>query len=203
MKLIKTALASSVLGLALLGGTEVSAQAQPKIATIDLRKVFDGYYKTKQADVSLKEEATAMEKDRKEMVDNFKKGEEEWKKLIDKANDQAVSGEEREKSKQAGEKKLLELREMEQMITQFNRNATEKLGTKQKRMREKILAEIREVITTKARTSNYTVVLDSASDSFNQTPILLYTNGENDLTDTVLTEINASGPATLKPAEKK
>src|SRR5687768_548193 len=125
MKLMKKMLVSSVLGLALLTAVNASAQ-QPKIATIDLRKVFDSYYKTKAADVSLKEEASEMEKQRKEMVDNFKKGEEEWKKNIEKANDQAVSAAERDKSKQAGEKKLLELREMEQMIGQFNRNATEK-----------------------------------------------------------------------------
>jgi Skp family chaperone for outer membrane proteins len=80
------------------------AHAQTKIGVIDLRKVFDKYYKTMQADATLKDEATDLEKQRKELVDDFKRGETEWKKLLDKSNDQAITAEERSKSKQAAEK---------------------------------------------------------------------------------------------------
>ena len=48
------------------------------------------------------------------------------------------------------------------------------------------------------------MVLDTAAESFNKTPILLYNNGENDITAGVLSQLNASGPAaTNKPPEKK
>ena len=39
-----------------------SAVAQNRMATVDLRKVFDGYWKKKQAEVALKERQTDMEK---------------------------------------------------------------------------------------------------------------------------------------------
>ena len=71
--------------------------ADLKIATVDLRKVFDGYYKTKQSTAALKLEAADMEKERNQMIADGKKHTDEWRVLIDKANDQAVSAEEREK----------------------------------------------------------------------------------------------------------
>jgi hypothetical protein len=48
------------------------------------------------------------------------------------------------------------------------------------------------------------MVLDSAAESFNNTPILMFSNGENDITDLILSQLNATAPVELpKPAEKK
>ena len=60
-----------------------------KIATIDLRKVFDNYWRTKQADAKLKDDAAELEKDRKTMVDQFQKSEVAYRKLVDAASDPA------------------------------------------------------------------------------------------------------------------
>src|SRR5882724_7940982 len=61
-----------------------------KIGTIDLRKVFDNYWRTKQADSNLKDQAADLEKERKMMVDQYQKGEDGYKKLLDAANDPAI-----------------------------------------------------------------------------------------------------------------
>ena len=52
---MKTILKKSLLAAAVCCLLASPLQAQPKIAIIDLKKVFDGYYKTKQADTTLKE----------------------------------------------------------------------------------------------------------------------------------------------------
>lgn len=174
------------------------------VAFVDLRKVFDGYYKTKQADLMLKEEANELQKQQKELLEGFKKNEEDWKKMIDKANDQALAATERDKSKQAAEKKLMELREMEQTIQQFDRSARAKLGEKQRRKRDQVLAEIREVVNKHAKTKNINYVLDSAAETVNNTPVVLFTSGQNDWTETILTEINSSAPpGLLKSLEER
>jgi hypothetical protein len=47
----------------------------------------------------------------------------------------------------------------------------------------------------KAKAGNYTMVLDSAADSLNSTPFLLYNaNTDNDITDPVLNELNINAP---------
>ncbi len=81
--------------------------ADQKIGTVDLKKVFDKYYKTIQSTAALKLEAADMEKERTQMMDNAERHEDRMAQtLIDKANDQAVSAEEREKSKKAAEREI-------------------------------------------------------------------------------------------------
>jgi outer membrane protein len=173
----------------------VAAQAETKIAVIDLRKVFDGYYKTKLADVQLKERAADFDKARKGMVDDYQKANEEYKKLIDGASDQAVSEEERTKRKGAAEKKLLEIKEIEQSINAFDRTSRSTLSEQQRRLRENILREIRELIDSKAKTRSYSLVLDSSSESANnQTSIVLFTIGQDDISEEILSQLNANAP---------
>src|SRR5688572_492761 len=87
----------------LLLAFSAQGQAQPRIATVDLRKVFEGYFKTQQADTQLRERGADAEKQYKGMLDDYQKANEEYKKLVESANDQAVSSEERDKRKKAAE----------------------------------------------------------------------------------------------------
>lgn len=188
-----------VLGLA--GFLAIPASAQTgKIGIIDLRKVFDGYWKTKQADANLKEEAAGLDKEGKTMLDQFKKTQENYKKLLDSANDAAVASDERDKRKKLAEEELVKLKEQQSSMEQFDRQARTTLGERQRRMRDNLLGEIKDVIKTKAKAGNYACVFDIASESVNNTPVVLYSNGENDLTDDVLAQLNANAPAgALKP----
>ena len=173
----------------------VAAAEGQKIATVDLRKVFDNYWRTKQADASLKEQAADLEKESKMMVDQFRKGEGNYKKLLDGANDQALSATEREKRKKEAENELLSLRDMETRIKQFDNTSRTTLGEKQRRMRDNILQEIRDTIKAKVKNGGYTLVLDTAAETVNGTPIVLYSAGNDDLTDTVLAQLNVNAPA--------
>jgi outer membrane protein len=189
MKTPKTILLTLVFGLMAL-----TAGAQTKIATIDLRKVFDEYYKTRLADASLKEKASDLDKQRKNMIEDYKKANDDYKRALDGANDQAVSAEEREKRKKGAESKLIELKDLEQQITQFDNTARTNLDEQQRRLRDNILTEIRAVINTKAKTGNLTMVLDTSSEDVRKPPVVLFNTGENDLTEVVLKQLNAAAP---------
>jgi len=193
-KTMKNPVTKILLAAALICAAIPSGAADQKIGTIDLRKVFDKYYKTIQSTVSLKQEAGEMEKERGQMIADEKKHEEEWRKLIDKANDQAVSAEERDKSKKAAEQKYSELESDKQAITEFDRVATSRLGEKERQRRDAIVAEIRNLLNADAKAAGYTMVVDSSGESANMTPVLLYSNGQNDLTDTLIKELNATAP---------
>jgi outer membrane protein len=173
----------------------VSASAQSRIAIVDLRKVFDEYYKTKSADATLKDRAGDLEKERKALTDQYQKLTDDYKKALDGANDQAVSADEREKRKKTAESKLIEIKELEQNLTQFDRQSRTTLEEQQRRMRDNILNEIKNVINTKAKSGSYSLVVDIAAETINKTPVVMYTNGENDLTTAVLAQLNAGAPA--------
>jgi outer membrane protein len=172
-----------------------AAPAADRIAVVDLKKVFDGYWKTKQADLNLKEKAGELDKKRKDMVADYQKANEEYKKLVESVSDAVISTEERDKRKKSAETKLREIQEIEQSIGQFDRSARTQLGEQQRNMRDKIVVEIREVVNKKARTASYGAVLDSAAESAVGTPIVLFNANLPDLTEEILTQLNATAPA--------
>jgi outer membrane protein len=202
MKMILRNVLPGLLLVTLLSGP---AFAQTRIGTVDLRKVFDGYWKTKQADAALKDRAADMDKSHKEMLDGWRKAKEDYAKLLSDANDQAVSAEERERRKRTAETKLRDMKETEENIGQFERQARTTLDEQKRRMRDNILGEIRTVLNARAKQAGFTVVIDTAAETINSTPVILYTAGDNDLTDQVLSQLNAAAPieSTSKPAEKK
>lgn len=186
--------AIGVLVLGALCVIPASAQQQ-KLATIDLRQVFDNYWKTKQADTTLKDKAGDLDADRKKMIDQYNKLKADYKTALEKANEQAVSAEEREKRKKASETKLAEMNDLESSITQFDRQARTSLDEQQRRMRDNILAEIRAIVELKAKAGGYAMVLDTAGETANRTPFVLYTNNESDITKAVLAQLNETAPA--------
>ena len=183
--------------LILLGALSVSATAQQlKIATIDLRNVFDNYWKTKQAETVLKGKATELEGDRKKMLDDYSKLKTAYKTALERANEQAVSSEEKDKRKKAAEAKLGEMNELESTINQFDRQASTTIDEQKRRMRDSVLSEIRAVIDLKSKSGGYTLVIDSAGESANGTPLVLFNNNlENDITKLVLAQLNETAPA--------
>jgi Skp family chaperone for outer membrane proteins len=198
-KLLRKLVLGSLL-ITLLGG---SAEAQSRIGTVDLRKVFDGYWKKKLADAALKERQADMDKEHASLVSDWKKAKEEYQTLLGSANDQTVSGEERDKRKQLAEGRFKQVKEMEETITQYERTARTTIEEQVRRMRENILAEIRSVLNAKAKSAGYTMVFDTAAESVSSTLVVVYTNNENDLTAAVLEQLNATAPPETPAAEEK
>jgi len=194
----------TILGLALAGFCTASALAQTRIATVDLKKLFEGYWRTKQADAAIKERAADLDKELKALREDYDKAKIEYQKLLNDANDQAVSTEERDKRKKAAEAKLKGIRETEDTVVTFQRNARSTLDELTRRMRDEVLKKIREAINAKSKSAGFTLVVDTAAETVNNTPVVVFNTGENDLTETILQQINADAPPdTLKPAEKK
>ncbi len=192
---MKNKFAKSLAAAAVLSMLSSTAMAEIKIATVDMRKLVDKYYKRPQAEMMLKEKEAGFQKDEKSLVDDFKKGKDDYDKLLASANDQSVTPAERDKRKTAAENKLVEMQTLQKSIRTFEETANEQLETLKKRLFEKIVEDIRATINVKAKAAGCTMVIDSAADSVSQLPILLYNNGENDMTDAILTQLNLGAPA--------
>ena len=190
------------LGLATLLQFTAGA-AEQKIAIIDLQGVFTNYFKTKIADAAIRDEAGALDKDRKALTDQYQKLTEDYKKALDDASNQAISADERDKRKKTAEGRLIDINDLEQQIKQFDRTARGNLEEKQRMAREKILTQIKSVVATKAQAGKYTLVLDTAGEGLSRTSVVFYNNGENDITAEVLKALNADAPADLPKADKK
>lgn len=188
--------------LFLLGnGALLTGVAQGRIATVDLNRIFDNYWKTKEAEAALKKRASDLEQDHRSMMEELRKHSEEYQKLLASASDQAVSEEERERRKQGAEAKLKQMRDLQESIAQFERQARATIDEQRNRMRNNLLGEIRTAIQSRARAAGYALVLDVSADSLRNTPIVLYNSGDNDLTQAVLDQLNLNAPTSTPAAQ--
>ncbi len=136
------------------------------------------------------------------MIEDHKKLKEEYQNLQDNINDSGASVEERDKRKKAAQDKFKQMRDMEETIIQYERTMNQNLNEQKARTSQNILKEIRAVVTAKAKTAGFTLVIDVSGESAAGAPMVLYTNNENDMTDAVLTQLNATAPTDVKTEEK-
>jgi Skp family chaperone for outer membrane proteins len=153
--------------------------------------------------VALKDRAADIEKDHKTMIEDWKKAKDDYQALLTEANNQTLSLDEREKRKKSAEDKFKQIKDSEDAIAQYERQARTTLDEQRKRMRDKIVEEIRATLKGKAASAGYAIVFDTAAEGANGTPMVLYSNTENDLTDSVLSQLNAGAPAETAKAEEK
>ena len=195
--------AGTFLALTLVFFLIASSQAETnKIGIIDMQRVFDKYYKTKLAQTQVDDQTADAEKRKKGILDDYQKANREYNKLMESAKDQAVSGDERDKRKSSAEKKLLEIKEIEQDANLYQRTTDEQLKMQARRMTEIILRDIRDLVEAKARAGGYTLVIDVTAKSAVGTPIVLYTNGQNDMTQEVLLQLNSTAPVGLVKSDE-
>jgi outer membrane protein len=207
---MRTLLKKLVPGVLLCGLLAGSAWGQNRVATVDLQKVFDKYWRTEQAIASLKDRLAQFEKSRQEMVAGMKKMNEEYQKLLEDANNQALSAEQRDKRKKTAEDKLRDLKSGKDEVDQFDRVANATLVEQKARMRKNILDEIKLAVDSKAKAGGYSMVVDSGAQTYvadpagpYYSPIVVYASNDNDLTEGVLSQLNAGAPVETPKAEEK
>jgi outer membrane protein len=201
---MKNLFSKILAAMVLISVTGTSAWAQGRIVTINLQKVFEKYWKTKQAELELKSRADDMEKEHKNMLNDWTKAREDHQHLLSAANDQSASADDREKSKKAADAKLKYLKDTEESILQYEKQARTTLDEQKRRTIDKILVEIRTLVAEQAKSSGGAVVIDTSAESANHTPIVLFTANEEDMTDKVLATLNSTAPPeNAKPEEAK
>lgn len=196
------------LVLAALFFATLAAEAQSRIATVELTKVFEQYWKTKRAKLALADRETDLKKDLDEMQEAHKKLVQQYQKQLVDANDQAVSSEERDKRKKALEGKAKEARDSEETLKQMASRSRADLDQMAKRMMEDVLKDIRQAVAAKGKAGGFAFVVDSTAKSTSNADVFLYNSGESDLTAAIIDQLNAAAPpepatATEKPADKK
>jgi outer membrane protein len=188
MRILRLTLLTAVVLVAMA----FSAAAQTKVATVDMKKIFNGYYKTKLANTSLESRKTELRKEMKDMSDGLEKAQDDYKQLLDEVNDQAISNDERDKRKLAATSKAKEISTTKTTLEQFQRQAEAQLADESQRMSGNLVTEIQKAVADKAKIGGYSVVLNS---SF--TEAFVYVSPDNDITDSVLAQLNAGAPIDL------
>lgn len=168
--------------------------AATAIGVISLEKVYNGYWRT---DVENKKLKTKQE----EALDRIKKLDESLQKegtvlgnMIKAMQDPRLAAAERSNRQQQVQTKQKELQQMQDAIQGFRERTRKDLELDMRKEREQIMEEIQQIVSTEAKKRKLNLVLDEAARSAAIAPIVIFTDGENDLTEEVLRQLNLSDP---------
>jgi len=174
---------------------------ETKIAVLDMDLIFQGYYKTKIADSTLKQQAEIYKAWIKKLNESLTKLEEEFKVVRDGSQNIALSASERETKRFEAQKKYREIREKQVELEQYTAEKTQQYKQLETQKRDDILAEITKEVKRRATLEGYTLVVDKSGKTLNGIPSIIYYSSTADITEPVLTELNRGNPDSQKPAE--
>ncbi len=162
-----------------------------EVTFIDMEKIFDNYYKTKDADAALKTQRDAI----KDLADNMVKELEEMSKsymqLREDAQNVVLSKEQRDaKFKEMQQvQKNAEVKKKE--LDQYQKGSIKKIRSQYEKVRDDITKELMNYLSKLAKLKRYDLVLDVSGKTSNGISGVVYYNREKDITDAVLKSLNA------------
>ena len=174
--------------------------ADLKVGTIDMKAVFDGYYKTKEAEAKINEARTQAKKELDERIDIFNKAQEEARKLNDEANKPELSEKAKAEKSKALNEKLQALGTLQREVQEFQQTRERQLSEQSVRSRNALLEDLNKVIADKVKAAAYDLVLDKSGQSLNAVGILVYSKDSFDFTNDVIAEVNKASKSS--PSKK-
>jgi len=192
-----------------LSGVSATAQSMVKVGSVDMKKVFEQYYKTKDAEQRINEARNAAKKELEERMETYQKGVGEVKKLNEEIESPALSREAKETKSKARDEKVGELKNMEREIQEFRTTREKQLQEQSGRMRQGIVDDITKIVNEKVKADNYDLVFDKSGMSLNGVPVVMWAKDAYDFTDIVVAGLNknkgkeepAAAPAPATPAK--
>lgn len=175
-------------------GLAAGAQAQMKIGTVDLNKIFEGYYKTEQAKATVNTLQNNYNNDRKIKTDDYTKRRDEVVKLRDEANNPALSADIKQQKNLLFQEKSKELVALEREIMEFDRQRRSDIQQQMLRMRNEVVKEITDMVQAIAKQQGFSLVFDRTGQSMAAAPLLVFANEALDFSQVVIEQLNAGRP---------
>jgi outer membrane protein len=205
---MKSYFAIPLLLAALTFGAATASAQTLKVGTVDMKKVFESYYKTKDAEARINEARNAAKKELDDRMDVYNKGVAEVKKLNEEIEKPELSKDAKEQKSKSRDEKIGELKSMEKEINDFRGTREKQLQEQSVRMRAGIVDEINKVVSDKVKAEGYQLVVDKSGPSLNGVPVVLYSRDEYEFTNDIVTVLNknksaaaaADAPAGAAPA---
>src|SRR5436309_2568089 len=172
------------------------AQGTLKIGTVDMQKAFKEYNKTKEAEVKINDAKNAAKKEYDDRAEAYKKALDEINNLNKQLDAPALSAEAKTQKAKERDDKIANIKNMEREINDFRQTRERQLQEQAMRMREGIVKEITDVVMEKVKANNMDLVFDKSGVSLNGVPVLMYSHGDVDFTNDIITVLNKPGRPT-------
>jgi outer membrane protein len=188
----RTLLAILVTSLSLSGAA--SAQAQMKIGIVDMKRVFQEYYKTKEAEKKVNEDKSKAKKELDSRSGTYQKLIGEWESAMKIVKDPLVNADLKVQKQAEAEKIASEAKALEREIDEFRRRRETQLQEQVMRMRKGLLDDISQQVEEMSRRNNYDLVFDKSGVSPSGVKFLLHSKDAVDFSTDVLKTLNQNAP---------
>src|SRR5437016_1118999 len=187
---------STILAITLAGPIAGFAQGTLKIGTVDMQRAFKEYGKTKDAETKINDAKNSAKKEYDDRAEAYKKALDEINNLNKQLDAPALSAEAKTQKAKERDDKIANIKNMEREINDFRQTRERQLQEQAMRMREGIVKEITDVVMEKVKANNMDLVFDKSGVSLNGVPVLMYSHGDVDFTNDIITVLNKPGRPT-------
>ena len=191
----------ALLALWVLATPVVADEGRLKIATVDMQRIFKSYQRTEAVQNEYNVELARIQKQDSDRLTGIREIEAQLDKLRKQLEDPAIA----ESKKETLRQQAMDRREEGIALERERRESGERrrrlLNERMMQEMRRLLVEIRTQLDDIAKTEDYDYVFDSTGLSTSQVPFVLSSRASGDLTEVVLTKLNAgaakndAGPA--------
>ena len=181
------------------------ARAELKLGSVDMKKVFESYWRTKEAETKMSETRAVLKRDLDERMEKRKELQDSIEKLNDDIKKPELSKDRATTKMKERDDKIAEWQNMMRELQAYQMEKEKQLADQTLRIRNGIVDEIRKVVDDKVKSVGYDLVFDTSGNSINNVPVILYAKESYDFTKEIIEKLNSERPkssAADKPAEK-
>lgn len=165
-------------------------RAADQMVFVNLNRVFEEYHKTEMANKQLKAQADEFSAERSGKIKEFEELQAAFDAARDDSQNPALSADVRDSKRDEAEEKLIEIRRKEKEIRKYEETRKKQLMDTERRVRNRIVGEIRDALKAYAIEQGYTAVIDSSGQSLNAVESIVYHDPRLEITDQILEILN-------------
>tara|TARA_S200000501_G_scaffold52639_1_gene42764 strand:- start:4807 stop:5376 length:570 start_codon:yes stop_codon:yes gene_type:complete len=167
-----------------------ASYADQKIAYVNLKELFEKFYKTELAQDQINQQIDEVSYERELRLDDINSIRKEIEKLREESRDEMLTDEARKNKRFQLEDRLIEMQEAQSDMKEYETLRRKQIEEQNSRMQKGLIDEIQSVIVNFAEEKNFDCVIDNSANSSTGTDIILFVGENADITAEVLGRLN-------------
>ena len=167
---------------------------KPKMATVDMQKLFKEYHRTATAQKHFNAEYASIQKTANEKAEAIGKMRRMIQAITEQLKKEDLTDEEKANKRSEGQMIAQEIKIAERDIHNFTTMERAKIAQKKAASMQGIMTEIKQKVVTLSEKVGYDYVFDRSGLNTNQVSFFLYLKDATDITATMLKELNKFAP---------
>jgi outer membrane protein len=187
----------SVVAVAAIAFSALTAQAQtaPKILVVDLAKLFDNHWKTKEQTAKLQDDEKKAQDELGVITKDGNALVEQYKELDEQSKNPAATADAKAKAQGDAQKIIEQIQQKRAEHDQFIQNTSNTLKQRFQTFKTLMIEEITKTATEIAKEKGATFLIDKSGPTLVGVSNILYYDPSLDITDEVMAAINKDRPA--------